>query len=251
MTTLRFVALALPAFVLSLAACGGESESGVPSTTGVVPEQLEAIEVGLASSENEVAFSGVLTVTGGERDFNVEVLQIEGSNFSSTVHSPGLSDLSTLEGLSGTLTFSPSGLHGERSVLVTDGEGPVYVADVGHGIDADSLFGAGFVTYGDTVGTATDASYDWEYTTIVFQSDEGPVAVEPGKTGSITVQGASYRVAAIAAYRVTAQPDAELPCGGISDLLSYELLRVASAAPAVDIVRPADKQLAHLGCLGD
>ena len=253
MTTLRSFAsfaLALPALVLGLAACGSDTDSG-PSTTGIVPEQLEAIEVGLASSENEVVFSGVLAITGAERDFNVEVLQIEGGTFSSTVHSPGMSDLSQLGGLSATLTLTASGLHGERSVVVTDEEGPVYVADVGHGVDADSLFGAGFVSYGETIGTATDESYDWEYTPVVFQSDEGPVSVEPGKTASITVLGASYRVAVIAAYKVTAHPDAALPCGGISDLLSYEVLRVASAAPAVEIVRPSDKQLAHLGCMAD
>lgn len=250
MTRLRSFAFALPAFLLGLAACGSDTESS-PSTTGVVPEQLEAIEVGLASSENEVVFSGVLAITGAERDFNLEVLQVEGGSFSSTVHSPGMSDLSQLEGLSATLTLTPSGLHGERSVIVTDGDGPVYVADVGHGVDADSLFGAGFVSYGETLGTATDESYDWEFTPVVFQSDDGPVAVEPGKTGAITVLGASYRVAVIAAYKVTPHPDAALPCGGISDLLSYELLRVATAAPAVEIVRPADKQLAHLGCMAD
>lgn len=248
-TSLRSPALALvlaAPFALAIAACNG---STTPSDTPP-PEQLEALAVTGEAQYEEITHQGNLIITGSERDFSVE---IEEHDFASKigVHTPGKSDLSKLNGRAATVKLANAGLHEERSIIITDEAGPLYVADVGHGVDSDAMFGKGFVTWGEAVATNSDDLYDWEYTPAVFKTDKGDVSVLPGDTETIEVSGASYRVAVIAAYRVTPHPDAALPCGGISDLLSYELLRVEEKPAPVKITRPTTAKLAHLGCMAD
>lgn len=48
-----------------------------------------------------------------------------------------------------------------------------------------------------------------------------------------------------------AVPSIALPCGGISDLLSYEMIRVAAAPEPAKLTRAANAKLAHLGCMAD
>lgn len=225
-----------------LVGCGGTDESGT------IPDQLEAFEIAGEQSYESVERQGAVTVSGSERDFHL-VLEDTAGPVDLTVHTPGMTDLRSLDGRTVTVTLAPMGLHQERSVLVADEAGPLYLADVGHGVDTDALFGAGFVRYGETIGTSSDDSYDWEYAPAVFKTDDGDVSVQPGNAGSLVLGGATYRVAVIAAYKVTPHPDASLPCGGISDLLSYELLRVETAPTAAKIQRLQSAELAHLGCM--
>lgn len=250
-TLLRNIARALPSIALTLGlaalpGCGGEESE----QTGTAPEQLEAIEVSGEDEYETVEHQGALTVSGSERDFSLEVATASGSP-KLTIHSPGMSDLSKLDGLTATVTLEPMGLHEERSVMIADADGPLYVANVGHGIDADALFGEGFADWGETVATSSDELYDWEYTPAVFKGDDGDVTIEPGNTGTLKLAGATWRVAVIAAYKVTPHPDAALPCGGISDLLSYEMIRVDAEAEPAKLTRPANARLAHLGCMAD
>ncbi len=246
-TASRFVTRSLPSVAVSvclaaLVGCGGTEESGT------IPDQLEAFEIAGEQSYEAVERQGAVTVSGGERDFHL-VLDDAAGPVDLAVHTPGMTDLKSLDGRTVTVTLEPMGLHEERSVVVADEAGPLYVADVGHGVDADSLFGAGFVRYGETVGTSSDESYDWEYAPAVFKSDDGDVSVQPGNVASVVLGGATYRVAVIAAYKVTPHPDASLPCGGISDLLSYEILRVETAPAAAKLQRLQSAELAHLGCM--
>lgn len=244
---LRSLALALSPLLVVLAGCGEESTQG---PTGTIPEQLEALVVAGDTSYEEVQHQGALAVSGGERDFALDVAVAAGAA-KIDVHTPGSSDLSTLDGLTATVALAPMGLHEERSVVITDDAGPLYVADVGHGVDVDALFGEGFVQWGEVAGTDSDELYDWEYTSAVFKTDNGEVPVLPGETATLALGGATYRVAVIAAYKVTPHEDAALPCGGISDLLSYEMLRLKAAPEPVKLTRLANAQLAHLGCMAD
>lgn len=247
---LRSLVLALSPLLVVLAGCGEEATEGPQGPTGTIPEQLEALVVAAGTSDAEVQHQGALAVSGGERDFSLDVAAAAGAE-KIDVHTPGSSDLSTLDGRTATVALSPTGLHQERSVVITDDTGPLYIADVGHGVDADALFGEGFVQWGEVVGTDSDELYDWEYTSAVFKTDEGEIKVLPGETATLALGGATYRVAVIAAYQVTPHEGAALPCGGISDLLSYELLRVEAAPEPVKLTRLADAQLAHLGCMAD
>ncbi len=225
----------------------------VGCTTGTIPEQLEALAVsdGLATYD-EATYSGTATVTGSGRDFEV-ALDNDGAENPHTVltlHTPGLSDLSTLSGRAFTALLHPQGLHEERSILLSDESGPVYLADDGDDAWRFSEFlGADFVTWGDVVGTSRDSQYTWEYTSARFQTDEGAIDVFPGETTNITLGGARYRAAVLGAYQVTPLPNASLPCGGISDFLSYELLRVETDTAAEVLERPADMEIGHLGCM--
>jgi hypothetical protein len=252
-TTSKPLLLALiPSLSLALAACHGQ---GAPSSFGTPPDQLEAPSVtGLATSQ-EVTQSGAVVVTGSARDFAINV----GSNASLTVHTPGLSDLSTLGGRTltfdfpATVPFAPS----TRSLLVTDAQGPVYVVDLGPetGIDTDTLFGTGFATYGtpvasvvdDVTGGSVSGYIETDYTPIVFKSDSGPVSLLPGQVGAVTVKGAVYRVAVIGATDVTYAGNTELGCGPSSTMV-YEMLRVEAAPAPLSVTRPASLGAISLGC---
>jgi len=236
--------------LLLVAACGGDA---TPGPTGEVVEQLEAAEVHPVDAQGDafegMAVSGALSVTGADRDFTLTVADPSGEQ-SIDLHLPGKSELLSLDGRDVELELSGAGLHEERAVFVRDEAGPLFIVDDGwHRDDVEALMGEGFVTWGETVGTTSDDQYDWTYTTALFQTDDGEVALRPGEAQTITVDGVSWRVVAIAAYQVTPHPDAALPCGGIDDMLSYELMRVEAEAPATTIVRPSDATMAHLGCL--
>lgn len=241
----RLASTALLAASLSaVAACSGQSPSGT------TPEQLEALAVSGEQGYDPVQHQGKLTVAGVERDYQLTIAEAA-KPVTLGVHTPGMSDLATLDGRTVTATLEAAGLDGERSLVLSDDQGAAYLASVGHGLEAETtrLFGSGFARWGDTIGTSRDDSYDWEYTPAVFATDTGDVAVDAGETATLTLRGATWRVAVIAAYKVTPHPDAALPCGGISSLLSYEMLRVEVAPPAVKLVRPSSAKLAHLGCM--
>ena len=231
------------ALVLSLVACNA-----------LIPEQLEAAAVTPDGSAVEdtwaaVDVTGTLSVSGADQDWTLAVPDQAGSVVVK-LHSPGHSDLTEMDGTQTRVEVSESGLHGERGMLLSDEEGPVYFLDHGGwSWRAEELFGAGFVTWGDVMAEDRDDQYNWDYTTAVFQTDNGPVALLPGDVDSLRIDGDLWRVVVIAAYRVDPHPRAALPCGGISDMLSYEMVRVDTAPEPIFLSRPAGLQLAYMGCL--
>ena len=82
----------------------------------------------------------------------------------------------------------------------------------------------------------------------IVQTDDGPVELLPGEKDVISVGGNSYEVTVVSAFQVEARPRALLPCGGIGDMLSFELVRVESGEPDF-VERPEGAAMAHLGCL--
>jgi hypothetical protein len=241
-TLFSWIPLTLAVASLALAGCGGD-ETG---PTGDTVEQLEAIEVAGEAAYEAVEYQGQVKITGQERDFQLEI-----GSTKLTVHSPGMSRLNAIDGRDVTARLEPKGLHEERSASISDADGLLYVANVGHGFDADAVFGEGFATWGKTIGENSDDLYEWDYTEAKFKTDKGDVSVKPGNTAILELDGALWRVAVIAAYRVTPHPDAALPCGGISDLLSYEMLRIQEKEEPAQIARPSTAKLAHLGCMAD
>jgi hypothetical protein len=141
--------------------------------------------------------------------------------------------------------------------VLTDDAGPLYVADVGIGVDRDKLFGKGFVTWGEPVATevtrlGTTGASDYQekgYTPAVFATDNGPVSLLPGEVGTIQVHGAIYRAAVITAYTIEYQSGEGVACGDTSTL-SYELFRVSAKPEAKKVTRPASLPPARLGCVG-
>jgi hypothetical protein len=222
--------------------------------TGVIPDQLEAFSAvpdGLEDDYKGATVEGTLAATGSLADFDLAVAPTDGSPVVTvTVHSPGHSMLADLDGISVRTVLSDMGLDGERSLFLFDEHGPLYIGNVGFSeTDVAALFGTGFAAFGETVGTHRDKQYDWTYTTGVFQTDDGPVSLLPGEADTFLIGGDTWRMVVIAAYQVDPRPNAALPCGGISDLLSYEMLRVTTAPEPETIVPTAGDDFAYIGCL--
>jgi len=239
---MRPLLLAAPLSVLALA-CSNTSQ------TGTIPEQLEAVAVlPTGGSFDAISASGDLAVTAEGRDFTLTITPAAGPAVEISVHSP-TTNLAKLDGLTVDADVSQSGLHEERSLVISDDGGVVYAADVGQFNDTIvAAFGADFATWGATVATDSDELYDWTYTSAKFQTDDGPVEILPGNAKTVVIAGDTYRIGVIAAYEVEAHPDAALPCGGISDLLSFEMLRIAEAEEPATVTRAAGADLAHNGC---
>lgn len=218
----------------------------------VESETLEAFAVtatGVEAEYEEISAQGLATVGGEGRDVTLNIAT-DGSAIDLAIHTPGEVDLSELSGREISAELSYTGLHNERSVVLSDEAGPVYVADDGwHRSQMEEIFGAGFVDWGDTLSTDIDESYNWAYTDAVFQGDDGPVHVAPGQTANVSFDGQNWAVTVLAAYTVDPHPNAALPCGGISDLVTYEMKRVEQPTEPRFQLRPADQDIAHLGCL--
>jgi hypothetical protein len=234
--------------VLFLSACGALG-------TGEVPEQLESIESLAQSDNNDLAIdsdvdtSGELAVTGQDRELGL-ILSGDDGDLSIELHTPGSLDLSFLDGEMTRLVLSPSGLHGERNLALYDDQGVAYLAIGSYNWDlADEAFGAGFVDFGSVVATDRGDGYDWTYNTVAFQTDDGAVEVGAGERTTILLDGERWEVVVVSAYQVEARPRAMLPCGGISDMLSFEMVRVTEDADEGMIQRPDGSKMAHLGCL--
>lgn len=230
---------------LSLVGCG---------SSGDIPDQLEAVAVDITPDSdafdafNGFTAAGTLEVAGEGRSVALE-LQAEAVTLDIDLHTPGSVDLQAFSGSVVTLEASESGLHGERNLAIQDEQGVVYLAQAGYRQDlTESLFGAGFASYGAEVGTDRDRQYDWTYTTARFETDDGPVELLPGEKDVIRVGGNAYEVTVVSAYQVEARPRALLPCGGIGDMLSFELVRVEAGEPDF-VERPEGAAMAHLGCL--
>lgn len=217
-----FRAVSALSLVLGLAACSSSS-SGTPV------EELEAIQIKAEMSTSELTLDGALTVTGEGRDYS---LAVAGSPAKIDIHTPGASDLSSLQGRAAKVTVRDSISIGEggRVVVVSDDAGPLYVSVSNDEGDDNTTFGEGFARWGEAVSTDEGTTFIVEQTPVVFKTDKGDVSVLPSEAAALTIGGAQYRAVVIAAYRVSVNPDADaVPGCDTPDMLSYELLRVEAA----------------------
>jgi hypothetical protein len=243
---------------LALAACGG-----IPASTGTPPEQLEPIDISGAATDN-LDLSGVLSVTGSDRDFAFGVVDAVQGEIHLDVHSPGMADLTTLHGrtVSIHMPAAPSYMPTVRSVLVTDEKGPLYVGDAGYGFLVDGSgygldlpFGTDFIRFGEPVATvyedlgANSSGYEEKgYGPLIFKTDKGDVSVAVGEVTSIAVGGALYRVSVIGSIKVQYHTDEEVNCGEGSTI-SFEMLRVDAAPSPLKLTRPPHLDPVALGCI--
>ncbi len=222
-----------------------------PEVTGTIPEQLESFQITL---ENEpgapVSKFGTLGITGADRQFEIAVDDPDlGMAFQ--VHSPGATPLTQLDGVDATVSLSEMGMGG-RSIVISDDDGPLYVGSLGDGpglAQVREIFGEGFVTWGEEVGSQTDGTFVWTYAPAVFATDTGDVELQPGEVDSIVVDGVEWRVVVSASYQVGTNPDAEeLPACSPESMLGFELLRVVEPAEVATLGRLAEAPVAYVGC---
>ncbi|MFO0611395.1 MAG: hypothetical protein U0414_02320 [Polyangiaceae bacterium] len=242
--------MSLAAAAAVTAGCNG------PFVEGTIPEQLEAlsVEAGSAQTSGAIGASGVLHVaSSGERAFSLEVG--EGATaVMLEVHSPGNSPLQLLDQEQVTVAATEPG-EGGRSLVVSDAEGPLYVAALGdtYGLAnvAKVVGKKPFARFGEEVAREGDGTFIWSYTKGVFATDEGDVALLPGEVRVIRVDGVSWRAVLNVAYEVSTDPTAPaLPGCSPDSMLGYELQRVAEPKDIVldRVVRVSDRGAAFVGC---
>ncbi|MCB9745437.1 MAG: hypothetical protein H6740_22860 [Alphaproteobacteria bacterium] len=236
----------MPLFLLVLA-CGGSASIPEQLSTGgaVLTQGLE-----LEEEYEDVAFSGALSVQGEGSDFTATLTTGDGDTFAFDVHSPTEAPLGQLDGAEVSVSMPIFGFEETRSLILLEGADPVYVLDAGYSADdVNALFGAEVVSFGAEQATDRDSTWDWSYTTLRLSTDDGDVELLPGEVVEVTIDGARWRAAAIAAYDREVRPNGALPgCPVLHDVLSYELLRVEEAVTEDFLTRPLDQDPAALGC---
>jgi hypothetical protein len=243
------LALGLVAVLGWAIGCG----SAGPTSTGTVPEPLETITITeQQSTAQSGSFTGALSVTGEGRDL---VLSISSGAATTAVslHSPASSPLAALAGEGRTVEIVNEAFEAGPSLFITDDAGAAYAAVAGDRMAlqaAEQRFGAGFVRYGDVVGSETTSTFIWTYRKAVFKTDGGEVALSPGQVRALSFGGSLYRVVVITSYQATTNPDADvLPDCGPEDLLGFEMARVAKPlAETGDLHRLAGGDAAFAGC---
>lgn len=232
-----------------LAGCGG---SGSPSTTGEIPEQLEALNVDAGSgSSGPASLSGAVAIEGAERDYTLSI-EVAGTKKAIAVHTPGASPLAKLAGDEVEIETTEGGFGGP-SLFVSDSVGPRYLAVFGDGQAlgaAEERLGKGFVRSGAEVASETDGTFVWSYRKAVFKTDDGDVSLDPGQVKTLKIDGVSWRAVVIASYQVSANPDAtELPGCSPESLLGFELLRLSEPPATESPIRRLPKAtVAYAGC---
>ena len=238
---MRFLLALLP---FALTACDKSS--------GDAPEQLETLLVEIGYAEVEDSYAGTLAVSGADQDWSLSITPAVGEAFSWTVHSPAEVDLSTLAGEDRTLTLLSEVVFEERSFVLSDASGPAYIADIGENAsDVASLLDTDPARFGEVLASDEDENFTSDYTTLIFPSDDGEVELMPGDVTTLSINGVSWRVTAIAAYDREMKEGGSFPgCPFIVDMLSYEMIRVETVEADEARVRPEGMSGAKVGCGG-
>lgn len=229
--------------LLALAACE-------PYDVGDPPEQLEAVDVALSVDVEAGRYEGDLDVVGGPVDYAFVHTDEDGQERAFEVHSPGEFDLAHIAGPDRVLHLLDGPVSGHQSVVVADGAGPTWVADLGDRAAAVSLLlGGQAVRNGETIYSDLDGVWQWTYTTLVVPTDEGDVELLPGEIQTVTIGGVYWRFAAVAAYKREPRAGAELSdCERMEDMLAYEMFRVGGLELPEVRERPVGEDPASLGC---
>lgn len=181
---------------------------------------LESASVqGDGADEGTATLEGALAVAdAGGGDWTVTV---DGTAL--TVHSPSRADLSSLDGVEGTVTVARD--LDLSSVAISDADGVRFVSTVAD--DGSTWFGAPRWKRGEVLGRGDIVNeYDEpnavRFTDVVVSGDDGDVVLLPGEPASIAIGGATYRVTVVAAYEAINETGAKC---GMSDMLAIELVR--------------------------
>lgn len=213
----------------------------------VAPEQLEALElVALTDDEGETHFGGTLAVTGGPRDYTLSVSEA-GDLQEFHIHSSGESDLGSLNGreVEVAVIFE----HPRYALVLTDEAGPLYIANGGTAESfIESELGRSWVKPGETVAKTKEDGHRVRYTSLVFDSDDGPVALLPGEVERVELDGVAWRAAPIAAWDAERMSGPTLRCSSMLSSLSYELLRLETPMTPASVARDQNREIARYGC---
>ena len=228
----------LPSILFLLTACGGP------------PTQLEAISIhGAEFASDAETVSGVLAVNpeGGDQDFRLTLDGVDPLDF--FFHSPSGSPIEQLDGV--TVSISSS-WNFYPNLQIADEEGPLYIADGGAPLrTVQDLFGYEVIAEGEVVETYRSDGNVWSFRSIDVHSDDGIVSLLPGQVEYLSIGGAIWRVAGVAAYDYEVirleRLGATSMCAEFP-VFSYEMLRVSDKAAPEFRERASDWPLAVTGC---
>lgn len=230
--------------LLTLMACGDVEPQDVTTL-----EDLSA-EIAGCDTEAGCASDGTLAIGVGDEDGDWTIAVGE---HSVAVHAPGRSDLSGLDGLTGTLHTGEWVWNATSTVAVEDEQGLAWLlAGTAEDPLVATFLSADFARWDTEVaGKGSEGDYNLAYHDVVFATDDGDVTVASGAPTVLKVGGASYRVVVIASYDAELKPTAmATDCGGMSDMLAFEVERVATEEEEAPLTRPAGKAIAADGCGG-
>lgn len=241
-----------------LASLASLALGGCDRADGSLQDQLEALTIDATDAAGQpIAFedearntAGLLGVSGTPLDPQLHLTR-EAGDIDVSLHMPGSSDLTWLDGATVTLSLPPDDVHDRwtaRPFIIADADGPALVAQlVGHAPDAaDDVFGSGFVRYGAEQGYDERGSRAFHTRSVIVQTDEGPLEVLPGEVHGIQVGGDDWRFVLIAAYEVdepSGRWNAAPKCMGPPDAMSFEMVRLSLAEDGESqLLRPDDAE---------
>ena len=209
-------------------------------------DQLEDFEVTYEGEPAEDGYRGLATVDGDAKDWTLSLADTELGSQELTMHVPGQSDLSTLDGreLSIELEWSLT-----PTAVVSDAEGLVFASVAGDNHpDVVAALGSDFISFGEEAGSVQEGTDRWSLRYAVVSTDEGTLELLPGEAEEITVDGTSWRVVVHAAYQVEPGPLSYHPCGFAPDMLTFEVLRLDAPAASELIGPSSSRELPLAGC---
>ncbi len=189
----------------------------------------------------EVVYQGAghegdaLEVTGG-----VEEWRVVAADAAWTLRSPAEPDLGPLDGVAATVVVggyefeqSSTPVIGEaasyRSLVIASGTSVEYEAAAREpSSEYPSAFGAGFVRYGDALGTMEVEYWLLTVRELVFAADDGDVAIGPSEPTILVVGGNEYLTTVLAAWEsdILDESVGQPKCGIIGDRFAYEMVRI-------------------------
>lgn len=186
--------------------------------------------------------AGLASVSGADRDWTLTLAAPDGGLATVTVHAPGRSDLSMLDGHELGVKLGGAWGADTRDLEIDDDGVAVFYGQpfIEYGPASDA-FGADLVAFGDETGTGSISDdygdYEVSFRTAVFQTDDGAVEVNPAEPFLATIEGGTWRVVVHASFTVTKFPDAMSDCGGATfTTLSFEMVR--DQTPELEPVAP-------------
>ncbi len=115
-------------------------------------------------------------------------------------------DLSGLDGVNATAHAHRTVVGGfpgsePADLVVADADGPRYLAVVYSGPDfANEVFGRELVHVGPVYATTQTEDFDWEFSTLAFDTDDGVVEIEPGAVETVRIDGWRWRVGVVTSF---------------------------------------------------
>lgn len=203
--------------------------------TYLTPERL--LNPPNLSYEGTGTGTGLIEIEGEPRAWN-----LTDNEAGWALQSEGEPDLAGLDGLVGSVAVNTDGTEfwpdevfvgdelNYRSLTIHTDEAVEYETSSSEPYAGrPSLFGDGFVRYGEELGSFAHDYWLLTVYELVFVTDEGELTLGPGESATATLGGFTYRITALSAWttEILDESVGQPKCGGLGDRAGYEVVRIA------------------------